>query len=85
MIKKGLLAAVLIVTVSILVIEQRKSHWTKAGREVRNAASAVGAAVAAFPAESWSAARQASQKAGQNSRKRTQQAWENGKRRLRQH
>lgn len=80
MIKRGLLVAVLIVSVSIVVIEQRKSHWSKAGGEVRNAASAVGAAAAASTKESWDAARQTSRQAWRASRTRTQSAWENRRR-----
>jgi hypothetical protein len=82
--KRGTLVAVLIVSVSIVVIEQRKSRWAKAGREVSDAASAVGAAVAASPAESWNAARQTSQKAWRNSRTRTQRARQSGRRQLHQ-
>jgi len=77
-IKKGLIAAAILVSVSIVVIEQRKSHWSKAGSEIHDAAKAVGHAISETPAETWDAARRASAKAwdktmeksGEASRKR---------------
>lgn len=63
MIKKGLIGASILVAVSIVVIEQRKSHWTKAGGEIRDAATVVGYAISETPADTWDAARRASGKA----------------------
>ena len=79
MIKKGLVAATILVAVSILVIEQRKSHWSKAGNEVRGAATAVGHAVSESSLDSWDTARRASEKLWYKTRQKSAEAWDKSK------
>lgn len=79
MIKRGLISAVILVAASILVIEQRKSHWSKAGGEISEAAAAVGNAISESPAESWEAARRASEKVWQKTKQKSGEAWKKTK------
>ena len=78
-IKKGIIAATILVAVSILVIEQRKSHWSNAGSEISDAATAVGYAISETPAESWEAARRASGKAWDKTKQKSGEAWKKTK------
>lgn len=75
MIKKGLVAVTILVAVSILVIEQRKSHWSKAGNEVRGAATAVGHAISESTADNWDTARRASGKVWYQTKQKSAEAW----------
>ncbi len=78
-IKKGLIGAAILVAVSIVVIEQRKSHWTKAGSEIRDAATAVGYAISETPADTWDAARSTSGKAWGKTKQKSDEAWKKTK------
>jgi len=78
-IKKGLIVAAILVTLSIVVIEQRKSHWSKAGSEIRDAAEAVGYAISETPADTWNAARRASGKAWDKTKQKSDKAWQKTK------
>lgn len=79
MIKRGLIAATVFVAVSILVIEQRKSHWPKAGSEISAAAGVVGNAISESPQKSWDAARRASARAWDNAKQKSGEAWKKSK------
>lgn len=75
MIKKGLVAATILVAVSILVIEQRKSHWSKVGSEVRGAATAVGHAISESTADNRDTARRASAKVWYKTKQKSAETW----------
>ena len=79
MIKRGLVAATVLVAISIVVIEQRKNHWSKAGSEIHGAASAVGHAISETPADSWNTARRASEKVWSKSKQESGEAWKKTK------
>ncbi|HBH36156.1 MAG TPA: hypothetical protein DDW45_07280 [Gammaproteobacteria bacterium] len=79
MIKKGLIAAAILVAVSIVVLEQRKNHWSKAGSEIRDAATAVGHAISETPAETWDAAHRASGNVWEKTKQKSGEAWKKTK------
>ena len=79
MIKRGLIVAVMLVSFSIVVIEQRKSHWSDAGSGISDAAKAVGNAISETPADSWNAAQRESAKAWYKTKQKSGEAWKKTK------
>ena len=79
MIKRGLITAVMLVSVSIVVIEQHKNRWTDTGNGISDAAKAVGYAISQKPAESWNSSRRESAKAGYKTKHESGEAWKKTK------